>query len=185
MSVIHKQDKPDQTEEIKSQLTELQNKETATAQLLGVAFQSAIISDRASGAAYISDTDIMNSTSLVVYPDWKENKEYKKGEVLKDPESGSLFEVVAAHASNAAYPIATTFAYYRLIELEHNGTLADPIPYPEAAGVAVNVKSGLYYGYKGDTYKALADMPYCVYPPDTADMWQWEKQVNTRAKRSK
>ena len=74
-----------------------------------------------------------------------------------------------------AYPVETTFAYYRLIELSATGTLDDPIPYPETAGIVVNVVSGLYYGYKGAVYLAKADMPNCVYPPDTAGLWQWEK----------
>lgn len=74
-----------------------------------------------------------------------------------------------------AYPVETTFAYYRLIELSATGTLDDPIPYPETAGIVVNVVSGLYYSYKGAVYLAKADMPNCVYPPDTAGLWQWEK----------
>ena len=73
------------------------------------------------------------------------------------------------------YPVETTFAYYRLIELSATGTLDDPIPYPETAGIVVNVVSGLYYSYKGAVYLAKADMPNCVYPPDTAGLWQWEK----------
>ena len=31
------------------------------------------------------------------------------------------------------------------------------------------------YSYKGALYLAKADMPNCVYPPDTAGLWQWEK----------
>lgn len=73
------------------------------------------------------------------------------------------------------YPVETTFAYYRLIELSATGTLDDPITYPETAGIVVNVVSGLYYSYKGAVYLAKADMPNCVYPPDTAGLWQWEK----------
>lgn len=96
------------------------------------------------------------------------------GEIIKS--DGLYFEIVAPHTSNAAaYPVATTFAYYRLVELTHTGTLDDPIPYPETAGVLVNVKNGLYYSYKGAVYLAKLDMPNCVYPPDTAGMWQWEQ----------
>lgn len=77
--------------------------------------------------------------------------------------------------SKQGYPVETTFAYYRLIELSATGTLDDPIPYPETAGIVVNVVSGLYYSYKGGVYLAKADMPDCVYPPDTTSLWQWEK----------
>ena len=96
------------------------------------------------------------------------------GEIIKH--NGRYYEIKAAHTSNAAaYPVETTFAYYRLIELSATGTLDDPIPYPETAGIVVNVVSGLYYSYKGAVYLAKADMPNCVYPPDTAGLWQWEK----------
>ena len=103
------------------------------------------------------------------------NHEYKtKGEIIRY--DGLYYEIVAPHTSNAvAYPVQTTFAYYRLVELEHAGTIDDPIPYPETAGIVVNVVEGLYYSYKGAVYLAKADMPNCVYPPDTAGLWQWEK----------
>lgn len=149
MSVIHKTDKPDKTAEMQAEVAELRlelasmkKNETATAQFLGVAFQSAVISDRASNTNYISNAAILSSISLVTYPEWKPEQDYIKGEILKDGSTGLYYEVVAAHKSNAAYPISTTFAYYRLIELEHSGTLADPIPYPEQAGIIVNVKKG-------------------------------------------
>ena len=64
---------------------------------------------------------------------------------------------------------------YRLVELAASGTIDDPIPYPETTGIVVNVASGLYYSYKGGVYLAKADMPDCVYPPDTPTLWQWEK----------
>lgn len=118
---------------------------------------------------------ILASTAVVEYDDFKDNHAYNTvGEIIKS--DGLYFEIVAPHTSNAAaYPVATTFAYYRLVELTHTGTLDDPIPYPETAGVLVNVKNGLYYSYKGAVYLAKLDMPNCVYPPDTAGMWQWEQ----------
>lgn len=185
MSVIHKEDKPDKTAEMQADIVKMKTTEAATAQLLGVAFQSAVISDRASNTNFISAAAILSSISLVAYPEWKPEQDYIKGEILKDGSGGLYYEVIAAHKSNTAYPISTTFAYYRLIELEHSGTLADPIPYPEQAGIVVNVKKGLFYSYKGSTYKATLDMPNCVYPPDTAGMWQWEKQTAKAVKAAK
>jgi hypothetical protein len=183
MGVIHKKDQPDKTteltaevEELRGQVEQLKGQEPAAAQLMGIAFQAAVMSDRVSGTNHISDAMILSSTQLVKYPEWKAGTDYTKGEILLDGESGLYFEVIAAHKSNKAYPIATTFAYYRLIELEHTGTIEDPIPYPEITGILVNVKKDLYYSYKGEVYKAKADMPNCVYPPDTVGMWQWEKQ---------
>lgn len=144
-----------------------------TAAFLSVAFQAQIAADRAGGTNSITDDVILQAAEVMDFPEWKVNTPYKKGAIIK---SGALlFEVVAAHTSNAAYPVETTFAYYRLIELAHTGTREDPIPYPETAGIVVNVKNGLYYSYKGAVYLAKADMPSCVYPPGTAGLWQWEK----------
>ena len=96
------------------------------------------------------------------------------GEIIKY--NGRYYEIIAAHTSNAvSYPVETTFAYYRLVELTHTGTIDDPIPYPETAGIVVNVQNGKYYSYKGKVYLAKADMPNCVYPPDTPSLWQWEE----------
>lgn len=192
MSVIFKKDKPINTEKLEQDIKGLKQEaerlsvaEQETNQLLAVAFTSAIISDRASNTNYITDDVILSAVSYITYPDWEKEKEYIKGEILKDPEGGLYYEVVENHKSNETYPIATTFAYYRLIELSHSGTLKDPIPYPEQEGIVVNVVSGLYYSYKGSIYKAAADMPHCVYPPDTEGMWQWELQPKTKAKASK
>lgn len=100
---------------------------------------------------------ILASTDIVDYPEYQDNHEYKtKGEIIRY--DGLYYEIVAPHTSNAAaYPVQTTFAYYRLVELEHAGTLDDPIPYPETAGIVVNVVEGLYYSYKGAVYLAKAD----------------------------
>lgn len=183
MSVIHKPDKPDKTAELQAEVIELQAEvakmkaaAATTDQIAGFAFRSAIVSDRATGANKISDAAILSAASVATYPEWKPEQDYIKGEILQGG-GGLYFEVIAAHKSNTAYPISTTFAYYRLVELAHSGTLADPIPYPEQAGIVVNVKKGLFYSYKGSTYKAVADMPNCVYPPDTPSLWQWEKQT--------
>ena len=85
------------------------------------------------------------------------------------------FPSMVVTSNGVAYPVETTFAYYRLIELTHTGTIDDPIPYPETAGIVVNVENGKYYSYKGKIYLAKADMPNCVYPPDTPSLWQWEE----------
>ena len=145
------------------------------AALLSLSFKAQIVQDRAAGTGAISDEMILASAAVVDYPEFIDNHAYNTvGEIIKA--GGLLYEIVAPHTSNAAaFPVATTFAYYRLVELAHTGAADDPIPYPETAGVLVDVKSGLYYSYKGAVYLAKADMPNCVYPPDTAGLWQWEK----------
>lgn len=151
---------------------EIKQELAATNELMALSFQAQIKTDRAAGTNIITDDLILKSTELIKYPEWKEGTPYTVGDIITS--NGLFYEVKANHTSNAAYPVETTFAYYRLIELTHAGTIDDPIPYPETAGIVVNVESGKYYSYKGAVYLAKADMPNCVYPPDTAGMWQWE-----------
>ena len=150
---------------------EMKKELAATNELMALSFQAQIKADRAAGTNTITDDIILKSTELIEYPEWKEGVAYTVGDIITS--NGLFYEVKANHTSNAAYPVETTFAYYRLIELTHTGTIDDPIPYPETAGIVVNVESGKYYSYKGAVYLAKADMPNCVYPPDTAGMWQW------------
>lgn len=154
-------------------LEESAGRQEAAAALLSVTFGAQIKADRKTKTNAITDDMILQAAAVVEYPAWEVGKAYTVGDIVTS--SGLIFEVVAAHTSNAAYPVETTFAYYRLVELSHAGTQEDPIPYPEAAGILVKVENGKYYGYKGAVYLAKADMPNCVYPPDTAGMWQWEK----------
>jgi hypothetical protein len=149
-----------------------ERQEAATA-LFSLAFCAQVKADRKAGAGTVPDALILQSAEVVDYPAWSAGAAYEKGDIIKGA-GGLLFEVVADHTANAAYPLETTFAYYRLIELAHTGTADDPIPYPETAGIVVNVQNGKYYSYKGKAYQAKADMPNCVYPPDTAGLWQWE-----------
>ena len=175
MSVTHRPDRPDKTEELTKEVESVKAAGESTAALLSISFKAQIIQDRAAGTNVISDEMILASAAVVDYLEYEDGHAYNTvGEIIKC--NGLYFEIVAPHTSNAAaYPVATTFAYYRLVELTHAGTLADPIPSPDTAGVVVDVKEGLYYSYNGAVYLAKADMPNCVYPPDTAGMWQWEQ----------
>lgn len=171
MSVTHNKNGA----ELKREIREIKAAEANSAALLDIYFKAQIMQDRAAETNVISDEMILQSAEVIAYDDFKDNHAYNTiGEIFKY--NDHYFEVIAPHTSNAAaYPVETTFAYYRLIELEHAGTLDDPIPYPETEGIVVNVVSGLYYSYKEAVYLAKADMPNCVYPPDTPSLWQWEK----------
>ena len=160
---------------MKKDIQDLKAAGESTAALLAMSFKAQIVQDRAAGTDAISDEMILQSAEVIDYPEWEDAHSYNTvGEILKY--NGNYYEVIAAHTSNGvAYPLETTFAYYRLIELTHKGTIDDPIPYPETAGIVVNVENGKYYSYKGKIYLAKADMPNCVYPPDTPSLWQWEK----------
>lgn len=175
MSVTHRPDKPDQSEELRKEVENVKAAGESTAAILSMSFRAQIVGDRAAGTNAISDEMILAAAVVVAYPEYEDGHAYNTvGEIIKA--DGLFYEIIAPHTSNAAaYPVATTFAYYRLVELAHVGTIDDPIPYPETAGVVVNVKNGLYYSYKGAVYRAKLDMPDCVYPPDTAGMWQWEQ----------
>ena len=160
---------------MKKDIQDLKAAGESTAALLAMSFKAQIVQDRAAGTDAISDEMILQSAEVIDYPEWEDAHSYNTvGEILKY--NGRYYEVIAAHTSNGvAYPVETTFAYYRLIELTHTGTIDDPIPYPETAGIVVNVENGKYYSYKGKIYLAKADMPNCVYPPDTPSLWQCEK----------
>ena len=160
---------------IEKEVKELRTAEEKSAVLLAMTFKTQIVQDRAAGTNVISDAMILKSAGVIDYPEYEDAHAYNTvGEIIKY--NGRYYEIIAAHTSNAvSYPVETTFAYYRLVEIAASGTIDDPIPYPETAGIAVNVEAGKYYSYKGEIYLATADMPNCVYPPDTAGMWQWEK----------
>ncbi len=143
--------------------------------LCALSFKAQIVQDRAAGTNVISDAAILQSAEVIEYDEIRRQSRLQHRRRNHQAQRAVLRDQSGATSNAAAYPVETTFAYYRLIELSATGTLDDPIPYPETAGIVVNVVSGLYYSYKGAVYLAKADMPNCVYPPDTAGLWQWEK----------
>ena len=147
MSVIHKKSNGGASTEIEKEVREVKAAGEQTAALLALSFKAQIVQDRAAGTNVISDAAILQSAEVIEYDEYADNHAYNTvGEIIKH--NGRYYEIKAAHTSNAAaYPVETTFAYYRLIELSATGTLDDPIPYPETAGIVVNVVSGLYYSY--------------------------------------
>ena len=175
MSVKHNKDGGGNAE-IKKELQEVKTAGESTAALLALSFKAQIAQDRAAKTNVISDAMILQSAE-----EYEDAHAYNTvGEIIKY--NGRYYEIIAAHTSNAvSYPVETTFAYYRLVELTHTGTIDDPIPYPETAGIVVNVQNGKYYSYKGKVYLAKADMPNCVYPPDTPSLWQWEEVTGREA----
>ena len=49
------------------------------------------------------------------------------------------------------------------------GTQDDPIPYIGG----MDVVKDKYYSYNGKLYLANANLPACVWAPDTQGLWQW------------
>ena len=187
MSVKHNKDGGGNAEikkelqEVKKETQEVKTAGESAAALLALSFKAQIAQDRAAKTNVISDAMILQSAEVIEYPEYEDAHAYNTvGEIIKY--NGRYYEIIAPHTSNAvSYPVETTFAYYRLIELTHTGTIDDPIPYPETAGIVVNVQNGKYYSYKGKVYLAKADMPHCVYPPDTPSLWQWEEVTGREA----
>lgn len=132
---------------LKKEVEAVKAAEEKTAALLSLSFQAQIVQDRAAGTNVVTDAMILQSAEVIKYEDFKDNHKYETiGEIFKYGDY--YYEVIAKHTSNvAAYPVETTFAYYRHIEISASGTIDDPIPYPETAGIVVNVVSGLYYSY--------------------------------------
>ena len=60
---------------------------------------------------------------------------------------------------------------YRPIDESHAGTLEDPIPWV----YGMDCHAGTYFSYNGHVYQVAegGDMVPCVWPPDTAGLWQW------------
>lgn len=127
---------------MKKEIQEVKAAGENTAALLSLSFKAQIVQDRAAGTNVITDEMILQSAEVIDYPEYEDAHAYNTvGEIIKY--NGRYYEIIAPHTSNAvSYPVETTFAYYRLVELEHTGTIDDPIPYPETAGIVVNVETG-------------------------------------------
>ncbi|MBS5856850.1 MAG: hypothetical protein KID07_08865 [Firmicutes bacterium] len=117
MSVIHKKSNGGASTEIEKEVREVKAAGEQTAALLALSFKAQIVQDRAAGTNVISDAAILQSAEVIEYDEYADNHAYNTvGEIIKH--NGRYYEIKAAHTSNAAaYPVETTFAYYRLIEL--------------------------------------------------------------------
>lgn len=122
-------------------------------------------------------TEIPDASALemsTLFPTWGEvleqGAELAKGRVISD--NGRLYRVMQAVTPQAhqAPHDDGMLAIYRPIDRTHDGTLEDPIPWV----YGMDCYDALYYSYNGAIYLCKGDMAPCVWPPDTAGMWQWE-----------
>ena len=120
-------------------------------------------------AAYAPD-DVAADQPLALYDAWKADTEYKQDKLLVY--NGKLYRVAQNLTSSEVYPpdAEGALALYRPVDKTHAGTQDDPIPYVYGMDCAKDK----YYSYAGKVYLCKADMPACVWPPDTAGLWQWE-----------
>lgn len=118
-----------------------------------------------------------------LFPVWTAGETYPQGRRIQH--EGVVYEVVAADGVTAEAHQPPNgeglLAVYRPLSTDPStgetptGTQDDPIPYIGG----MDVEEGKYYSYNGKLYKANLTMPACVWPPDTAGLWQWTEVTET------
>ena len=118
-----------------------------------------------------------------LFPVWTAGETYPQGRRIQH--EGIVYEVVAADGvtAEAHRPPNSEglLAVYRPLSTDPEtgetptGTQDDPIPYIGG----MDVVKDKYYSYNGKLYKANLNMPACVWPPDTAGLWQWTEVTET------
>ena len=118
-----------------------------------------------------------------LFPVWTAGETYPHGRRVQH--EGIVYEVVSADGVTAQEhqpPSAEgMLAVYRPLSVDpETGTEPDGTqenPYIFIYGMDVEKDS--YYSYNGKLYKANLTMPACVWPPDTAGLWQWTEVTET------
>ena len=92
------------------------------------------------------------------YDSWEPDKEYKVGDRVEC--DGKLWKCRQAHTSQENWkPSIETASLWEVIDVEHAGTLEDPIPYDQT----MTVHNGKYYLEDGITYKCIRDSGQPLY----------------------
>lgn len=98
------------------------------------------------------------ATIPLCYESWKPDKEYKVGDRVEC--DGKLWKCRQAHTSQENWkPSIETASLWEVIDVEHAGTLEDPIPYDQT----MTVYNGKYYLEEGITYKCIRDSGQPLY----------------------
>lgn len=118
-----------------------------------------------------------------LFPVWTAGETYPQGRRIQH--EGIVYKVVAANGVTAEAHQPPNgeglLAVYRPLSTDPTtgetptGTQDDPIPYLDG----MDVVKDKYYSYNGKLYKANLTMPACVWPPDTAGLWQWTEVTET------
>lgn len=99
-----------------------------------------------------------------MYPDWAVDLAVKVGEryLLED----TLWEVIQAHTTQENWnPSVQTASLWKIVEVEHEGTLEDPIPYVQMMAF----EKGKYYVQDGVIYLCVLTT-VTGYPNDLKDL---------------
>ena len=127
----------------------------------------------ASGATTISDKQALSMASLFpVWPDGvNEDGQYIQNQIVQH--EGQLYRIAQPTVTPQSHQTPSSegmLAVYRPIDVGHEGTLEDPIPWV----YGMDCYTGKYYSYNGNVYKCAGDMIACVWEPGSAGLWQWE-----------
>jgi hypothetical protein len=105
--------------------------------------------------AQINTMSLSNNEALEVkkfYPEWKEGISVKVGEKYRYGDD--LWEVVQSHTTQSDWiPSLSTASLWKRVDVEHDGTEADPIPYAPP----MELFNGKYYIQDEIKYKCTRD----------------------------
>lgn len=97
-------------------------------------------------------SDEQAATIPLCYDPWTTNKLYKVGDRCEY--DGKLWKCRQEHTSQENWkPSINTASLWEVIDVEHAGTLEDPIPYDQT----MTVYNGKYYTENGTIYKCIRD----------------------------
>ena len=114
------------------------------------------VSARTAFLVELSDTEAAKIP--LCYDPWTTDKAYKVGDRVEC--DGKLWKCRQAHTSQENWkPSIDTASLWEVIDVEHVGTLEDPIPYDQT----MTVYNGKYYLEDGITYKCVRDSGQPLY----------------------
>lgn len=104
-------------------------------------------------------SDAVAATAPMLFPRWKVGDAYVGGERLCY--NGKLYKVKNGmpHTAQEDWTPDVAVSLYERIDVEHAGTMDDPIPYEGNMELA----SGLYYTQDGVVYRCTRDTGIAVY----------------------
>ena len=131
----------------------------------------------AAGATTVTDAQALKMAST--FPVWPAgvngDGQYVQVQVVQD--EGQLYRVMQPTVTpleNQPPHGEWRLAVYRPIEVEHEGTLEDPIPWV----YGMDCYNGKYYSYEDKLYLCTGDMIPCTLAPGAEGVHQWEEAVN-------
>ena len=102
--------------------------------------------------------DAQAATIPLCYDPWMTDKLYKVGDRCEC--DGKLWKCRTEHTSQENWkPSINTASIWEVIDVEHAGTLEDPIPYDQT----MTVYNGKYYSENGIIYKCIRDSGQPLY----------------------